>query len=71
MSEIRVVLLLACVRDEMTRSDIHIGSLVDALSYSVPLCCRLAHRVCAALFNRIVGQQVAIVYDQPGVTRDR
>ena len=25
----------------------------------------------AALFNRIVGQQVAIVYDSPGVTRDR
>lgn len=25
----------------------------------------------AALFNRIVGQQVAIVYDYPGVTRDR
>eukprot|EP00887_Chlorella_sp_A99_P006783 scaffold2.g6783.t1 len=25
----------------------------------------------SALFNRIVGQQVAIVYDYPGVTRDR
>ena len=25
----------------------------------------------AALFNRIVGQQVAIVFDYPGVTRDR
>ena len=30
-----------------------------------------APRPAAALFNRIVGQQVAIVFDYPGVTRDR
>lgn len=35
-----------------------------------PNCCS-ALPVCAALFNRIVGQQVAIVFDFPGVTRDR
>jgi GTP-binding protein len=25
----------------------------------------------SALFNRLVGSSVAVVYDQPGVTRDR